>query len=62
MEKHERQSTVESQQEHRATYSDIVLVGLCTHLELLFIFNELGLCLGWYGHLMVLYKNTYITD
>ena len=22
----------------------------------------LGLCLGWYGHLMVLYKNTYITD
>ena len=21
-----------------------------------------GLCLGWHGHLMVLYKNTYIRD
>ena len=25
-------------------------------------FGELGLCLGWYGHLMVLYKNTYVRD
>ena len=24
--------------------------------------RRLGLCLCWYGHLMVLYKNTYISD